>query len=63
MTEWECLACARKCDLERDDCCPTCGAELPSVEGEKAFEQYIPPGRYVVEDADGERFVKKDATQ
>ena len=28
---WECLTCARKCDLVVDDYCPTCGAELPEI--------------------------------
>jgi rubrerythrin len=28
---WECLECARVCDLRQDDYCPTCGAELPEA--------------------------------
>lgn len=27
--EWECFNCARKCNLDTDDYCPTCGRELP----------------------------------
>ena len=30
---WECLECARVCDLSKDDCCPTCGRELPEPDG------------------------------
>lgn len=29
---WECLECARVCDLTANDNCPTCGRPLPDDE-------------------------------
>lgn len=46
MTAWECLTCARTVDLDADDYCPVCGAELPESDAEYA--------RRMAEQADAE---------
>lgn len=38
------------------------GWDVQLDEVPELFEQFIPEGHYIVEDADGERFVRKDKT-